>query len=348
MQNISTYFPHAQGLNQGYPPQVLIPAVHFEDVHGNRLYDEDSIIFYHSFQEAVYQNKLHLLLKEKADLAAKAEWTSFLKAHNQFDLISFDNNSYNFPYIIKKRNPDDCHVIRKPFSSCSEFRAFIVKDIESGNQSIFLSFKKPDGSPCSILIHKEDFHEKTLYEKFIYSGGSICFRGNGIRPAELLFAFVGSIVDTTHILLKPPIGWYQLNDCSWVYNTGDKELLSVPLLGSGPLNSMGQLAIALLSICSILKTRFPQEICVHKLFAISSEYISARSTLSLNETPKVFEKRLHQNESKSFLPICGDNPQILSIVGDYRPKSNYTTLILKTQTEPRCPLFLIVSHDGIT
>ena len=57
---------------------------------------------------------------------------------------------------------------------------------------------------------------------------------------------------------------------------------------------------------------------------------------------------LDQHGPDVLLPISGDDPMLTATIGNYRSKTNFATLITRTKTEPRFPLCLIVSTNGIT
>ena len=57
---------------------------------------------------------------------------------------------------------------------------------------------------------------------------------------------------------------------------------------------------------------------------------------------------LDQHGPDVLLSVYGDNPGIAATVGNYRSATNFATLLTRTMTEPRFPLCLIVSTNGIT
>ena len=159
--------------------------------------------------------------------------------------------------------------------------------------------------------------------------------------SDLLFGFLGSILDTEQTALIPPIGWFHLDD-RWIYTPYEEDCCSDPSLSTS-------IPLVLIKIMAVLKTRMSDKFNGGKyLFAISGNNFSLQARLTVDNKPKQFDQMLGQYSIATLLPVYGDNPGIAATVGNYRSATNFATLLTRTMTEPWFPLCLIVSTNGIT
>lgn len=297
-------------------------------------------------RDAAYRQEVHnRLVRQQSDPAQKAELKAFLAEFNHFDNFGFDVDIYKRPWIIKKRVPNDSRPIRRSFTSCYDFKAIVVRKIERDKTTewIYVSFRIPNKPSGAFWLEKGDFSPKTLLKKFMAAGGQIHYTEDSKRWADLLAAFISSILDTEHPYLLPPVGWYQLEDGRWLYTPQMKD---TSLLDTTDLE---KLPLALVRILGIIKTRISNKFeGVHRFFALLDNAVSTSTRMTVDDIPKHFNEMLDQHGPDVLLPISGDDPMLTATVGDYRSKTNFATLITRTKTEPRFPLCLIVSTNGIT
>ena len=175
------------------------------------------------------------------------------------------------------------------------------------------------------------------------AGGQIHYTEDSKRWADLLAAFISSILNTESPYLLPPVGWYQLEDGRWLYTPQMKD---TSLLDTTDLE---KLPLALVRILGIIKTRISNKFeGVHRFFALLDNDVSTSTRMTVDDIPKHFNQMLDQHGPDVLLSVYGDNPGIAATVGNYRSATNFATLLTRTMTEPRFPLCLIVSTNGIT
>lgn len=330
------------------PPRdfTSVPACTYIDSSGQEFIDMETHQMDIDARDAAYRQEVHnRLVRQQSDPAQKAELKAFLAEFNHFDNFGFDVDIYKRPWIIKKRVPNDSRPIRRSFTSCYDFKAIVVRKIERDKTTewIYVSFRIPNKPSGAFWLEKGDFSPKTLLKKFMAAGGQIHYTEDSKRWADLLAAFIGAILGTEHPYLLPPVGWYQLEDGRWLYTPQMKD---TSLLDTTDLE---KLPLALVRILGIIKTRISNKFeGVHRFFALLDNAVSTSTRMTVDDIPKHFNEMLDQHGPDVLLPISGDDPMLTATVGDYRSKTNFATLITRTKTEPRFPLCLIVSTNGIT
>lgn len=330
------------------PPRdfTSVPACTYIDSSGQEFIDMETHQMDIDARDAAYRQEVHnRLVRQQSDPAQKAELKAFLAEFNHFDNFGFDVDIYKRPWIIKKRVPNDTRPIRRPFTPCYDFKAVVVKKIECDKTTewIYVSFRIPNKPSGAFWLEKGDFSPKTLLKKFMAAGGQIHYTEDSKRWADLLAAFISSILDTEHPYLLPSVGWYQLEDGRWLYTPQMKD---TSLLDTTDLE---KLPLALVRILGIIKTRISNKFeGVHRFFALLDNAVSTSTRMTVDDIPKHFNQMLDQHGPDVLLPISGDDPMLTATIGNYRSKTNFATLITRTKTEPRFPLCLIVSTNGIT
>lgn len=335
-----------------------IPAIYFLDDNGNPLYDEATVQGRLNTKDKNYQQILAAsrqkqdeqlrqkdkLLHQRISSAEKEELKAYRKAFNRFDTGLYFVDQYGCPAICKTRYPGDKYVIQRRLTACRDFHAVLVKQYTVDGKVIHLigiSFKTSRGTTVQLLFQKETLTAKAFYQAFTAAGGSCCYGESSKMQADLLFGFLGSILDTEHTALLPPVGWFHLDD-RWVYTPYKEDCCSDSLLSTPT-------SFVLIRIAAVLKTRIPDKFNGSKyLFAISENDATLQVRLTVDDIPKHFNQMLDQYSASALLPVYGNNPEITATIGDYRSKTNFVTLITRTKTEPRFPLCLIVSTNGIT
>ena len=330
------------------PPRdfTSVPACTYINSSGQEFIDMETHQMDIDARDAAYRQEVHnRLVRQQSDPAQKAELKALLAEFNHFDNFGFDVDIYKRPWIIKKRIPNDPRPIRRSFTSCYDFKAIVVRKIERDKTTewIYVSFRIPNKPSGAFWLEKGDFSPKTLLKKFMAAGGQIHYTEDSKRWADLLAAFISSILNTESPYLLPPVGWYQLEDGRWLYTPQMKD---TSLLDTTDLE---KLPLALVRILGIIKTRISNKFeGVHRFFALLDNAVSTSTRMTVDDIPKHFNEMLDQHGPDVLLPISGDDPMLTATVGDYRSKTNFATLITRTKTEPRFPLCLIVSTNGIT
>ena len=333
------------------PPRdfTSVPACTYIDSSGQEFIDMETHQMDIDARDAAYRQEVHnQLVRQQSDPAQKAELKAFLAEFYHFDNFGFDVDIYKRPWIIKKRAPNDSRPIRRSFTSCYDFKAIVVRKIERDKitEWIYVSFRIPNKPSGAFWLEKGDFSPKALLKKFMATGGQIHYTEDSKRWADLLAAFISSILDTESPYLLPPVGWYQLEDGRWLYTPQMKDTLATPLLATTDLE---KLPLALVRILGIIKTRISDKFeGIHRFFAFGDDDTVVPTWITADDIPKHFNEMLDQHGPDVLLPISGDDPMLTATVGDYRSKTNFATLITRTKTEPRFPLCLIVSTNGIT
>ena len=333
------------------PPRdfTSVPACTYINSSGQEFIDMETHQMDIDARDAAYRQEVHnRLVRQQSDPAQKAELKALLAEFNHFDNFGFDVDIYKRPWIIKKRIPNDPRPIRRSFTSCYDFKAIVVRKIERDKTTewIYVSFRIPNKPSGAFWLEKGDFSPKTLLKKFMAAGGQIHYTEDSKRWADLLAAFIGAILDTEHPYLLPPVGWYQSADGRWIYTPQLKEALATPAVDTTRSN---RLSLVLAGILGIIKTRIPDKFKgVHRFFAFGDDDAVVPTWITADDIPKHFNEMLDQHGPDVLLPISGDDPMLTATIGNYRSKTNFATLITRTKTEPRFPLCLIVSTNGIT
>ena len=320
-----------------------IPAISFLDDCGNQFFDKATVQSLLKAKDKQFQQKDKLLL-QRVNSSEKEELKAYRKAFNCFDTVSYFVDQCGCPAICKTRYPGDKYGVQKRLTICYDFHAVLIKEYAIDGKVIHLigiSFKSSRGVAIQLLFEKDKFTAKAFYKAFIAAGGSCCYSENGKMQSDLLFGFLGSILDTEQAILIPPIGWFHLDD-RWIYTPYEEDCCSDPLLSTS-------IPLVLIRIMAVLKTRMSDKFNGGKyLFAISGNDFPLQIRLTVDNKPKQFDQMLGQYSIAALLPVYGDDPMLTATVGDYRSKTNFATLITRTKTEPRFPLCLIVSTNGIT
>ena len=332
----------------GLPSISAVPACTFVNDSGQEFIDTETHQMALDAMDAACRQESSRLVRQQTDPAKKAELKAFFAEFNLFDNIKFDVDIYKYPWVIKKRAPNDPRPIRRPFTPCYDFKAVVVKKVERDKTTewIYVSFRIPCKPPGELWLEKDDFSPKKLLKKFMAAGGVLCYTADSRQWADLLAAFIGSLLDTEHPYLLPPVGWYQLEDGRWLYTPQLKEALATPAVDTTRSN---RLSLVLAGILGIIKTRISDKFeGVHRFFALLDNDVSTSTRMTVDDIPKHFNQMLDQHGPDVLLSVYGDNPGIAATVGNYRSTTNFATLLTRTMTEPWFPLCLIVSTNGIT
>lgn len=315
-----------------------IPGISFFNDSGNQFFDSATV---QSLLKAQQKDKL---LLQRVNPSEKEELKAYRKAFNCFDTVSYFVDQCGCPAICKTRYHGDKYGIRKRLTTCYDFRAVLIKKYTVDGKVvhlIWISFKNSRGVVIQLLFEKDKFTAKAFYKAFIAAGGSCCYSENGKMQSDLLFGFLGSILDTEQAVLIPPMGWFHLDD-RWIYTPYEEDCYSDPLLSTS-------IPLVLIRIIAVLKTRMSDKFNGGKyLFAISGNDFPLQIRLTVDNKPKQFDQMLGQYSIAALLPVYGDDPKIAVTVGNYRSTTNFATLLTRTMTEPWFPLCLIVSTNGIT
>lgn len=325
-----------------------VPACTFVNDSGQEFIDTETHQMALDAMDAAYRQESSRPVRQQTDPAKKAELKAFLAEFNLFDNIKFDVDIYKYPWVIKKRAPNDPRPIRRPFTPCYDFKAVVVKKVERDKTTewIYVSFRIPCKPPGELWLEKDDFSPKKLLKKFMAAGGVLCYTADSRQWADLLAAFISSLLDTEHPYLLPPVGWYQLEDGRWLYTPQLKETLATLSVDTTHLE---QPPLILAWILGIIKTRIPDKFKgVHRFFAFGDADSVVPTWITVDDIPKHFNQMLDQHGPDVLLSVYGDNPGIAATVGNYRSTTNFATLLTRTMTEPWFPLCLIVSTNGIT
>lgn len=320
-----------------------IPAISFLDDCGNQFFDKATVQSLLKAKDKQFQQKDKLLL-QRVNSSEKEELKAYKKAFNRFDAVSYFVDQCGCPAICKTRYPGDKYSVQKRLTTCYDFHAILIKEYTVDGKIVHLigiSFKRSHGIVIRLLFEKDKFTAKAFYKAFIAAGGSCCYSENSKMQLDLLFGFLGFILDTEQTALIPPIGWFHLDD-RWIYTSYKEDCCSDPLLSTS-------IPLVLIKILAVLKTRMSDKFNGGKyLFAISGNDFPLHIRLTVDNKPKQFDQMLGQYSIVALLPVYGDDPMLTATVGDYRSKTNFATLITRTKTDPRFPLCLIVSTNGIT
>lgn len=320
-----------------------IPAISFLDDCGKQFFDKETVQSLLKAKDKQFQQKDKLLL-QRVNSSEKEELKAYKKAFNRFDTVSYFVDQCGCPAICKTRYPGDKYSVQKSLTTCYDFHAILIKEYAVDGKIVHLigiSFKRSRGIVIRLLFEKDKFTAKAFYKAFIAAGGSCCYSENSKMQLDLLFGFLGFILDTEQTALIPPIGWFHLDD-RWIYTSYKEDCCSDPLLSTS-------IPLVLIKILAVLKTRMSDKFNGGKyLFAISGNDFPLHIRLTVDNKPKQFDQMLGQYSIAALLPVYGDDPMLTATVGDYRSKTNSATLITRTKTDPRFPLCLIVSTNGIT
>lgn len=320
-----------------------IPAISFLDDCGNQFFDKATVQSLLKAKDIQFQQKDKLLL-QRVNSSEKEELKAYKKAFNRFDTVSYFVDQCGCPAICKTRYLGDKYSVQKRLTTCYDFHAILIKEYTVDGKIVHLigiSFKRSRGIVIRLLFEKDKFTAKAFYKAFIAAGGSCCYSENSKMQLDLLFGFLGFILDTEQTALIPPIGWFHLDD-RWIYTSYKEDCCSDPLLSTS-------IPLVLIKILAALKTRMSDKFNGGKyLFAISGNDFPLHIRLTVDNKPKQFDQMLGQYRIAALLPVYGDDPMLTATIGDYRSKTNFATLITRTKTEPRFPLCLIVSTNGIT
>ena len=138
---------------RGLPSISAVPACTFVNDSGQEFIDTETHQMALDAMDAAYRQESSRLVRQRTDPAKKAELKAFLAEFNLFDNVEFDLDIYSRPWIIKKRAPNDTRPIRRPFTSCYDFKAVVVKKVERDKTTewIYVSFRIPYKS-CLLVV----------------------------------------------------------------------------------------------------------------------------------------------------------------------------------------------------
>ncbi len=175
-----------------------IPAISFLDDCGNQFFDKETVQSLLKAKDKQFQQKDKLLL-QRVNSSEKEELKAYKKAFNRFDTVSYFVDQCGCPAICKTRYLGDKYSVQKRLTTCYDFHAILIKEYTVDGKIVHLigiSFKRSHGIVIRLLFEKDKFTAKAFYKAFIAAGGSCCYSENSKMQLDLLFGFLGFILDT--------------------------------------------------------------------------------------------------------------------------------------------------------
>ena len=182
-----------------------------------RFSDPNTPEGYLSLQVDALQKQLQASEARYWDKTARRIDDTHIRELCKFDIASFAVSSpAGFPIYTTTNHAD--RAISYQLSWCSEFHLKHMLDIDGGQSSFGISFKREDGSHRYFEIAESRLTSRNIFLGFIRAGGTFCIRGSDTKKGELLLSFLISLYSDESIELRTKKLWLSTSDGTWLLN----------------------------------------------------------------------------------------------------------------------------------
>ena len=235
------------------------------------------------------------------------------------------------------------HTIEKPFSACRNLRAQKIVEHSTQKEYIKYTFDTPTGEHKEVIVDAacNAVHRYTLLQDhgFVTTANfsrAIC--------AELMARYTAPMLNSVSPLIKYSPGWYSSKN-SWGFQESNWVDLNTVLFSFTLPSTSDTVMYQLLSLYAVLQGRLSPELWIRRPFCVLTHNRYLHTDLSLDESSRVFKKKLESLIDRPLVWIRAENINFNESSSAYSRDKNYQALMNSMQSNQKHPLYMVVSSN---
>ena len=235
------------------------------------------------------------------------------------------------------------HTIEKPFSACRNLRAQKIVEHSTQKEYIKYTFDTPTGEHKEVIVDAacNAVHRYTLLQDhgFVTTANfsrAIC--------AELMARYTAPMLNSVSPLIKYSPGWYSSKN-SWGFQESNWVDLNTVLFSFTLPSTSDTVMYQLLSLYAVLQGRLSPELWIRRPFCVLTHNRYLHTDLSLDESSRVFKKKLESLIDRPLVWIRAENINFNESSSAYSRDKNYQALMNSMQSNQKHPLYMVVSSS---
>lgn len=275
----------------------------------------------------------------------KAAWESDAQKAYRQKALSFENyglttDSQGYLVLLYSNS---INTIEKPFSACRNLRAQKIVEHSTQKEYIKYTFDTPTREHKEVIVDAacNAVHRYTLLQDhgFVTTANfslAIC--------AELIARYTAPMLNSVSPLIKYSPGWYSSKN-SWGFQESNWVDLNTVLFSFTLPSTSDMVMYQLLSLYAVLQGRLSPELWIRRPFCVLTHNRYLHTDLSLDESSRVFKKKLESLIDRPLVWIRSENINFNESSSAYSRDKNYQALMNSMQSNQKHPLYMVVSSN---
>lgn len=275
----------------------------------------------------------------------KAAWESDAQKAYRQKALSFENYGLTTDpqgYLVLLYS-NSINTIEKPFSACRNLRAQKIVEHSTQKEYIKYTFDTPTREHKEVIVDAacNAVHRYTLLQDhgFVTTANfslAIC--------AELIARYTAPMLNSVSPLIKYSPGWYSSKN-SWGFQESNWVDLNTVLFSFTLPSTSDMVMYQLLSLYAVLQGRLSPELWIRRPFCVLTHNRYLHTDLSLDESSRVFKKKLESLIDRPLVWIRSENINFNESSSAYSRDKNYQALMNSMQSNQKHPLYMVVSSN---
>ena len=235
------------------------------------------------------------------------------------------------------------HTIEKPFSACRNLRAQKIVEHSTQKEYIKYTFDTPTGEHKEVIVDAtcNAVHRYTLLRDH---GFVTTANFSLVICAELIARYTAPMLNSVSPLIKYSPGWYSSKN-SWGFQESNWVDLNTVLFSFTLPSTSDMVMYQLLSLYAVLQGRLSPELWIRRPFCVLTHNRYLHTDLSLDESSRVFKKKLESLIDRPLVWIRAENINFNESSSAYSRDKNYQALMNSMQSNQKHPLYMVVSSN---
>lgn len=275
----------------------------------------------------------------------QAAWESDVQKAFRKQRLRFDNCALveDFQGCLTYQCSNGENTIVKPFSPCRNLRAQKIVDHSTQKEYIKYTFDTPTGEHKSVIVdatcsalHRYNLLRDNGFIVIAHLLPTVC--------GELIARYTAATRDSIPPQIKYSPGWYSSKN-SWGFQESNWVDLNTVLFSFTLPSTSDMVMYQLLSLYAVLQGRLSPELWIRRPFCVLTHNRYLHTDLSLDESSRVFKKKLESLIDRPLVWIRAENINFNESSSAYSRDKNYQALMNSMQSDQRHPVYIVVSQD---
>lgn len=275
----------------------------------------------------------------------QAAWESDVQKAFRKQRLRFDNCALveDFQGCLTYQCSNGENTIVKPFSPCRNLRAQKIVDHSTQKEYIKYTFDTPTGEHKSVIVdatcsalHRYNLLRDNGFIVIAHLLPTVC--------GELIARYTAATRDSIPPQIKYSPGWYSSKN-SWGFQESNWVDLNTVLFSFTLPSTSDMVMYQLLSLYAVLQGRLSPELWIRRPFCVLTHNRHLHTDLSLDESSRVFKKKLESLIDRPLVWIRAENINFSESSSAYSRDKNYQALMNSMQSDQRHPVYIVVSQD---
>ena len=275
----------------------------------------------------------------------QAAWESDVQKAFRKQRLRFDNCALveDFQGCLTYQCSNGENTIVKPFSPCRNLRAQKIIEHDKKKESIKYTFDTPTGKHKSVIVdatcsalHRYNLLRDNEFIVIAHLLPTVC--------GELIARYTAATRDSIPPQIKYSPGWY-FSENSWSFQESKWVDFNAVLFSFTTPSTPDVVMYRLLSLYAVLQGRLSPELWIRRPFCVLTHNRYLHTDLSLDESSRVFKKKLESLIDRPLVWIRAENINFNESSSAYSRDKNYQALMNSMQSDQRHPVYIVVSQD---